>query len=323
MEEKKNKYTYDPSGNQAYNDAVSRYEEAKQQEKPTYAGTYDDKLNSLYDQLMNRPNFSYNLNGDALYKQYRDSYARQGRLAMMDTMGQASALTGGFGSTYGQAVGQQTYDGYLQQLTDRVPELQQMALSRYNAEGEQLSDQYTTTKDLADAERGAYNDALDRYLKNLADLENAVESAYSNGYAEWYKSLQLEREDAANAERQQKAAYDKLVQLMKDTGYRPTDEELAAAGMSAGVRDAYLNRFTAAMSRSGGGGRRSKKKKEEQEKAPKVPGRLLKQLNNMVSSGESRGRVNSVINESYHAGSINKEQYDYLKQVYTGRGVMY
>lgn len=316
MDEKKDKYTYDPSHNQAYQDAVNRYEEAKQQEKPTYAGTYDDQLNSLYDKLMNRPNFSYNLNGDALYKQYRDRYAQQGRMAMMDTMGQASALTGGFGSTYGQAVGQQTYDGYLQQLTDRVPELQQMALSRYNAEGEQLSDQYTTTKDLADAERGAYNAALDRYLENLANLESAVETAYSNGYAEWYKALQLEREDAEQAENRKKQAYDQLVQLMKDTGYRPTDEELAAAGMSAGVRDAYLNKYNAPKS---SGGRR----KSNKDKTPHVPSKMTKQLNDMVSGGASRGQVNSVINESYRAGSIDKEQYDYLKQIYTGRGVMY
>ena len=46
---------------------------------------------------------------------------QQGKQAMQDTMGQAAALTGGYGSTYGQAVGQQQYDAYLQNLNDEVP----------------------------------------------------------------------------------------------------------------------------------------------------------------------------------------------------------
>ena len=36
------------------------------------------------------------LNGDALYNQYRDQFMRQGKLAAADTVGQVSALTGGY-----------------------------------------------------------------------------------------------------------------------------------------------------------------------------------------------------------------------------------
>ena len=43
-------------------------------------------------------------------------------------MGQAAALTGGYGSTYGEQVGQQAYNAYLQNLNDIVPQLQQQAL---------------------------------------------------------------------------------------------------------------------------------------------------------------------------------------------------
>jgi hypothetical protein len=52
---------------------------------------YDKAMN----EILNRKDFSYDLNGDMLYQQYKDNYINQGKMAMMDTMGQASAMTGG------------------------------------------------------------------------------------------------------------------------------------------------------------------------------------------------------------------------------------
>ena len=59
---------------------------------------------------MQQGEFKYNVNADPLYQQYKDQYIQGGKLAMMDTMGKAAALTGGYGSTYGQQVGQQDID---------------------------------------------------------------------------------------------------------------------------------------------------------------------------------------------------------------------
>ena len=73
-------------------------------------GQYGQQMQEALDAIRKRKKFSYDLNGDALYQQYKDKYVQQGKQAMQDTMGQAAALTGGYGSTYGQAVGQQQYD---------------------------------------------------------------------------------------------------------------------------------------------------------------------------------------------------------------------
>ena len=102
---------------------------------------WQPQLNETIDKILNREKFSYDVNGDALYQQYKDLYTNQGKQAMMDTMGQASAMTGGYGNSYAQTVGQQTYQGYLQQLNDKVPELYQLALDQYNQEGQKLYDQ--------------------------------------------------------------------------------------------------------------------------------------------------------------------------------------
>ena len=52
------------------------------------------------EQYLNREAFQYDLNADALYQQYQNRYQELGRNAMKDTMGQAAALTGGYGSSY-------------------------------------------------------------------------------------------------------------------------------------------------------------------------------------------------------------------------------
>lgn len=62
-----------------------------------------------FDGILNRKDFSYDMNNDQMYQQYRDAYMRQGQQAMRDTMGAASALTGGYGSTYAQTAGSQAY----------------------------------------------------------------------------------------------------------------------------------------------------------------------------------------------------------------------
>ena len=140
-----NRYTYDPGKNDAYQRA-------------------NDQATAIYDKIMNRGEFSYDVNKDKLYQQYRDLYAQMGRGAMEDTMGQAAALTGGYGSTYSQNAGQQAYNSYLQKLNEVVPELYNAAYNRYNQEGQNLMNLYTMARSNAD-------------------------SAYERDYNQWYNRL--------------------------------------------------------------------------------------------------------------------------------------
>lgn len=183
------KYAYDSASDAAYQQALSALQ-AAQKTVPTYAGTYDQQLQDIYDKIMNREKFSYNVNEDALYQQYADQYTQKGKLAMMDTMGQAAALTGGYGNSYAQSVGQQAYQGYLQQLNDVVPELYGMALDQYNQEGDALLNQYAMVGDMADNEYSKYMDALDQYWQNVSFLQDQANNAYDQGYNNWYNSYQ-------------------------------------------------------------------------------------------------------------------------------------
>ena len=239
----KPQYQYDASTDAAYQQAIQALQQA-QNNMPTYGNTYDQQINDIYNQIVNRDKFQYDINSDMLYQQYAEQYANRGKLAMKDTMGQAAALTGGYGNSYAQSVGQQQYDAYLQQLNDVVPELYGMAYDQYEAENEQLMNQYAMLGDMRDDEYGRYQDALNAYWQNVNYLTDRANDAYNQGYESWYNSYQMGLDADKLAYDRQNDAYDRLVSLITTTGYMPTAEELAAAGMPQGQADAYKGYYT-------------------------------------------------------------------------------
>ena len=146
---------------------IYEYQPSQQvtQAKPgDYSSKWQTKSEDMLDQIAGREEFSYDVNADALYDQYKDQYIRQGKLAMEDTLGQAAALTGGFGSSYGQTVGGQVYQGYMQQLADKVPELSRLAYDRYQQEGQDMKDLYALYRDMEAQDYGRYRDSVSDYL---------------------------------------------------------------------------------------------------------------------------------------------------------------
>ena len=181
-----------PTFNYTKSDAVAQAEAMLQEHtanKPGdwQGGTWYDSLNDTINQILNREKFSYDLNGDMLYQQYKDQYTTQGKLAMMDAMGQASAMTGGYGNSYAQTAGQQAYQGYLQQLNDKVPELYALALDQYNQEGQALYDQASLMAGMEEQEYGKYRDTVSDYY---TDLNYLTENARYMSEDEYNKALQ-------------------------------------------------------------------------------------------------------------------------------------
>ena len=163
-----------------------------------YQSQWDGELTEIYNNIRNRKKFSYDLGTDPVYQQYREQYQRQGRLAMQDTMGQAAALTGGYGSTYGEQVGQQAYNAYLQNLNDIVPDLYNAAYNRYQQEGQDLYNQYGLLSDRENQAYSRYRDAVQDYYSDLSDARNAYNNAYSNDYGQWSDMLSYWSNKASN-----------------------------------------------------------------------------------------------------------------------------
>lgn len=146
--------------------------------RPTYTSQWDAQIKEYLDKIMNREKFNYNFNEDALYQMYKDQYIQQGQMAMMDTMGQAAAMTGGYGNSYAQTVGQQAYNQQLSELNNIIPELYQMAFDQYAYEGDQLYNQYGLLMDQENMDYGRY---IDKY--NMWDSDRNFEyGVMTDGY---------------------------------------------------------------------------------------------------------------------------------------------
>lgn len=168
---------------------------------------YNEKAQGYMGQIESREPFSFEVNSDPLYEQLKDQYIQQGQMASMDVMGQAAAMTGGYGNSYAQQVGQQAYYQHLGQLNDVVPELYEMAYGRYEQEGQDLYDKYQlyagardTVKADMDTEKGNLINliAATGYKPTDAELEkagmtrdqaNSYATAHSTSSAPKYKDL--------------------------------------------------------------------------------------------------------------------------------------
>ena len=205
------------------------------QQKPgEYKSTWQDQLNETISQILNRDKFSYDLNGDALYQQYKDQYTQQGKMAMMDTMGQAQAMTGGYGNSYAQSVGQQAYQGYLQQLNEVVPELYGMALDQYNQEGQDMYNQAALIAQMEDQDYGRYQDAMNAWLAERDYLAGRYDSERDYDYGKYtdnrdfsYGSFIDDRNYQYQTDRD--AIADQQWQTEFDEAQRQYDEQMAFA----------------------------------------------------------------------------------------------
>lgn len=220
----------------------------------------DAELERLYAAITGRPAFSYDPASDPVYNSYAQSYQRRGRLAMRNTMGQAAALTGGYGSSYAQSVGQQQYDSYLQSLGEALPELYGMAWQRYNAEGDALKTAWELASERSEVKRESEREAAER--------EAAAQKS---------------------AETARRGNYDRLYKLIYNSGYNPNETELSDSGMTGEQAAALLaeyrrrNKIGTSNSytyRSGTSSGTKKTKKQKRYTAPKStrlasPGRNL------------------------------------------------
>lgn len=150
--------------------AFEKLQQAQTSKPGEYQSRYTQQLDDIMNQILNYKDFNYDLNSDMLYQQYKQQYDLLGRQAMRDTMGNAAALSGGYGNSYASTVGNQAYQNYLQQLNDRVPELYQLARDNYDRDRANLTQNYGI---LSDRENLDYN----RYRDLMADYYNDVNLA--------------------------------------------------------------------------------------------------------------------------------------------------
>lgn len=242
-------YTYK---NYEESDAVKRYreqlEKANQQRPGGYASPWQEKQQQAYDAVTNRQKFQYSPSGDPMYQQYRQQYQRQAKLGMQDTMGQAAAMNGGYGSSYAQMAGQQAYNSEMQKLNDRMPELYQLALDKYQQEGQELLQRWQMASQMENQDYSRYQDQMAAWRSDRDYAANRYDSERSTDYNLWADSDDREYSRFQDQQKMAQAQVDYLISI----GAEVPGSLLEASGYGEEYIDAIKAARAAAGSGSGG-----------------------------------------------------------------------
>lgn len=235
-------------------DAVKQYrqqlEQLLQQKPGEYQSQWQQTQQQAANDVMNRPQFQYNMSTDPLYQQYKQQYQRQGKLAMQDTMGQAAAMNGGYGSSYAQMAGQQAYNSQLQQLNDKVPELYQLALEKYQMEGQAAMDRFNLASSMESQDYSRYQDNLAAWQTERDYATDRYDNERSTDYNMW--ADMDDREYSRYLDQQQLAMAQ--VDYLLSIGVQPDAQLLELAGYSDQYVSSRISKAKAAAAAASSGG---------------------------------------------------------------------
>lgn len=139
-----------------------------------YADPYGKQLEELINNWNNREKFSYDINTDPLYQSAKAEAETSGDLAMRDTIGKMSTMTGGYGNSYAQTAGQQMYNKYLEELNANIPSYYETAYNKYYNDAMLDAQKIDNLKTLRDEDYSLWQDQYNRdlsYISNLYGIE--------------------------------------------------------------------------------------------------------------------------------------------------------
>ena len=251
--------TYTPSA--AVQQAQQKMQEIEAAKPQEYTSKYGDMLQALVDQINNRKKFKYDFNGDELFKSYADIYGQNAKQASMNAIGNASALTGGYGNSYAEQAGQQAYDETMRQLYDKGLELRDRAYQQYQDELADIYNRYGVISDLDQQDYGRYRDNYSDWLND----RNYYNTNYNNERNFDYGTFSDQRSyDEGVRQFNEKQALDQQAQdqsyayqyaiAMLNNGKMPSDDILSKAGLSKEDAKKLLAETPTAAAGGGGGG---------------------------------------------------------------------
>ena len=242
--------------------------------RPTYESNYNEQINAMLDSILNRQDFSYNVEEDQLYQQYKNQYNREGNRAMNDALVTAAAGAGGMNS-YAITAAQQANDYWNSQLMDRIPELYQLAYDMYLTDIDNQVRDLGLLQDMDNTQYNRYRDtmsdwvndrdfAYNKYRDDMGDYkwqtefdygvsrDEVADSRYDN---EW--EYGVSRDEVDDSRYESETAYNKAMTMLQ-MGTMPDASTLAAAGISTAEATAYMaavkEQQVKKTTSSGGGG---------------------------------------------------------------------
>ncbi len=275
-----------------------------------YESKYSEKIDSILNEILNRPDFSYDLSSDPLYEQYRELYVQNGKKAMMDTIGQATALTGGYNNSYAETVGSQAYQEYLNELNGIALDLRDRAYNEYRDEGDALIEDVTLLRNLDGDDYEKYLGMLEQYY---SDGDYLLEKLVSMSDAEFEEFLAEVDAWESDRDYEFKKYQDKLdrEEFEKELAFKKAEAQRAQRNAD--------REYALALKKASGSGSGSKSSKSKSE-TKKTGGKTLypKTYKEFCSrTGYSGIMTRTEFDSSSAIRDLYKDDYlEYLKEMY-------
>lgn len=220
-----------------------------------YASSYGGAIDDLLEEIMGREPFQYSPGADPSYQAYSEKYRNLGRQAREDALGSAAAMTGGQLSSYAMTAGQQAQNAYNAQLSDAIPQLQQLAYDMYLGELGQKRSDLSALQGLDETQYGRFRDRRGDKLTNYQLNYQVGRDDLSDARYEDETKYNREQDALDRQYKQDADSYNRAMDRWQVLGY--LDEEGARAlGIPAGTQtsDYRFKLAAAARASSGGGG---------------------------------------------------------------------
>lgn len=235
-----------------------------------FQSQYSDDIQNIINSIKNREQFKTDdVFKSDLYTTMREQAIQNGQKSMRDTMGSATAATGGYGSTYSQAVGQQAYDNALSNFNNTALDIYDRVYNQYLQEGQELYNQLNM-----------YNnqDSIDynRYRDTVADYQ-ADRNYYAGRYdSSWNQDMSQYQQDQAMQQWAENYAYQKTQDALAQQNwqtqfeYQKTQDALAQQNWQTEFdyqKQQDAQQLALAYARARSGGSRSSKRKGKSKKS--------------------------------------------------------
>lgn len=298
---------YEPSDRlKGYQDRLNEIENSK---PGSFQSKYSDTINNLLQSILNEKEFSYtgkDMMSDDLYKALSDQYEHNARKAMQDTMGNAMAATGGYGSSYAAGVGQQAYDEQMSAMNDIAMDLADRAYQKYLNDRSNRYQQLGTVTDLDNTDYGRYRD-------DIADWQldrNYYAGRYDTTYGQDYSAFRDAVSDKQNIRDYYASLYgteygNDLSKYAADTAKEQWEQEYElskiqdareAEKWALQKKQLELALQQAREKGAGGSGKKSRSSSKNSSKDTQMI--IADDVLQMINNGEDKNTVNSAIEMS-------------------------
>ena len=286
--------------------------------KSTYTSKYGAQLDNKLGDILNNPDFNYDVQKDPMFQQYKQEYIDLGKEAVQNNVQAASQLTGGYGESYSAKAASQANQRYITEMSERIPQLMEAAMNKYQMERENNYKQFGALQGEENRLYGQYRDTVEDYYKDYGNLVSGYTSAQSqeNLDREFEYRKQRDAIEDARADDELKYKYKRLEQesnqWMQDNDLKQKQYEAALAKAQEKIKSKSGRR----VSSGGSSGIDDFFKLKDTSRNATLSVKTLKNLVNQLYYAGSESASQLLLNQWAYNGEISEGDYDYLVELY-------